>query len=742
MTEIADIGFRVNTADLEKGTTGLNKLAAAAVGVDSANMKMAKLAEAAGISVARAAKIAADAEYKKAQALRANLIASGNASREELKAARNAELAANAKLKQAREVEANTKRLNAESEALRRNNALQVASTRPTNRISAIASQGTLAAAPIARDMMPNRFNTANIAAQFQDIGVTATMGMNPMIIALQQGTQLSAIMNSMESPLKGIALALRSVFNVTSLLSIGFVGVIAALIQFVDWTKVGKAVLNGLADAIEFATPYILGLATALTLLYSRTIIAGIATLATTIFNLGVTALVAGGKMAMAWVIGMGPVGWVIAGVVAVGAAFQALGVDIVGYIKSAMNTVVGIFAFALNKISELVNKTLDKISEYKKIVSMIPGVGNALGVAGEAAGNSRLGNVVQPGTEFTTDYIGDVGDFADNAASSFAKKLRKYAAGMGQGDGKGAKSKKDPWEELVGDAQRKITVLKAEQAAIGMTEQAAAKLRYETELLNEAQQKGIILDQEKRTKIEELASGMANAEIETKRLKEAYDFLRDASKSFVSDLRSSLNEGKSLWESFGNAVKNVIDKMLDKIIGSQIESIIGSLVPSGGGGLLSSFASILSGGIGSGGGIDSAIASSIANNPSIYAKGGAFNNGLIPFANGGAFTNSIVNSATPFAFAGGGAFGVMGEAGPEAVMPLHRGPDGSLGVRTSGGAANDNGASQQNVTYVINAPGASKADLESVKQTIVALAGPGRIEERVAIAQARNVL
>ncbi len=34
-------------------------------------------------------------------------------------------------------------------------------------------------------------FQTANIAAQFQDIGVTAAMGMNPLQIALQQGTQL-----------------------------------------------------------------------------------------------------------------------------------------------------------------------------------------------------------------------------------------------------------------------------------------------------------------------------------------------------------------------------------------------------------------------------------------------------------------------------------------------------------------------------------------------------------------------
>ncbi|MFY2060251.1 tape measure protein [Achromobacter xylosoxidans] len=45
--------------------------------------------------------------------------------------------------------------------------------------------------------------------------------------------------------------------------------------------------------------------------------------------------------------------------------------------------------------------------------------------------------------------------------------------------------------------------------------------------------------------------------------------------------------------------------------------------------------------------------------------------------FAKGGAFTNGVVDS--PIAF----PMGVMGEAGPEAIMPLHRGADGSLGVR-----------------------------------------------------------
>lgn len=62
-------------------------------------------------------------------------------------------------------------------------------------------------------------------------------------------------------------------------------------------------------------------------------------------------------------------------------------------------------------------------------------------------------------------------------------------------------------------------------------------------------------------------------------------------------------------------------------------------------------------------------------------FANGGAFTSGrVMPFAQGG-----VVSSPTPFGMRGG--TGLMGEAGPEAIMPLTRGPDGKLGVRAQGG-------------------------------------------------------
>lgn len=64
-------------------------------------------------------------------------------------------------------------------------------------------------------------------------------------------------------------------------------------------------------------------------------------------------------------------------------------------------------------------------------------------------------------------------------------------------------------------------------------------------------------------------------------------------------------------------------------------------------------------------------------------YADGAPFSQGrVMPFAKGG-----VVSSPLSFPMRGG--TGLMGEAGPEAIMPLSRGADGRLGVRTQGGNA-----------------------------------------------------
>lgn len=65
-------------------------------------------------------------------------------------------------------------------------------------------------------------------------------------------------------------------------------------------------------------------------------------------------------------------------------------------------------------------------------------------------------------------------------------------------------------------------------------------------------------------------------------------------------------------------------------------------------------------------------------------FADGAPFSQGrVMPFAKGGVVSG-------PVAFPMRGGTGLMGEAGPEAILPLARGPDGRLGVRGGGGAVN----------------------------------------------------
>nr|WP_314363439.1 hypothetical protein [uncultured Achromobacter sp.] len=114
--------------------------------------------------------------------------------------------------------------------------------------------------------------------------------------------------------------------------------------------------------------------------------------------------------------------------------------------------------------------------------------------------------------------------------------------------------------------------------------------------------------------------------------------------------------------------------------------------------------FGSVISGigGLFGGSGLGSATAANVA----------AAGPGLMFFANGGAFANGVVDS--PVAF----PMGIMGEAGPEAIMPLQRGADGSLGVRAQlpniqAGPAADAGGVAVNV--YIQQDGSDRTDVPS---------------------------
>lgn len=124
--------------------------------------------------------------------------------------------------------------------------------------------------------------------------------------------------------------------------------------------------------------------------------------------------------------------------------------------------------------------------------------------------------------------------------------------------------------------------------------------------------------------------------------------------------------------------ATRQASSALLSSLVGAATSYFTGG---SGGNGLAA----------GSAGATSSNLGASSAGYSSNYfpqALGRAWSSGVQMFANGGAFTNSIVSAPTAFGMAGGRA-GVMGEAGPEAIMPLTRTSSGKLGVLAAGGGS-----------------------------------------------------
>jgi phage-related minor tail protein len=122
--------------------------------------------------------------------------------------------------------------------------------------------------------------------------------------------------------------------------------------------------------------------------------------------------------------------------------------------------------------------------------------------------------------------------------------------------------------------------------------------------------------------------------------------DLADNVARSISAGFRGALLEGKSLKSVLGDIARSFADialKAAIKPLGDMVGGLIGNL-----------FA---------------------GTNPAL--------GNVTPFAKGGVI-------ATPSYFPLAGGLGLAGEAGPEAVMPLARGPDGRLGVAGGGGAVN----------------------------------------------------
>jgi len=153
----------------------------------------------------------------------------------------------------------------------------------------------------------------------------------------------------------------------------------------------------------------------------------------------------------------------------------------------------------------------------------------------------------------------------------------------------------------------------------------------------------------------------------------------------AFSQAFQGLISGSMTAKEALGSFFKSVADMFLEmatQIIAKQMTMIILQTILKALG-AVSSASSVGAGAFNFGGAPGVTFNPGAFSMPALAANGATFANGIAKFASGG-----IVSSPTLFKFADGGTTrtGLMGEAGPEAIMPLKRGSDGSLGVQANG--------------------------------------------------------
>ena len=150
-----------------------------------------------------------------------------------------------------------------------------------------------------------------------------------------------------------------------------------------------------------------------------------------------------------------------------------------------------------------------------------------------------------------------------------------------------------------------------------------------------------------------------------------------------------ASADKGASVWDNFKETGASAIDKLIEGTM--SLKDAVTSLIKE----MVIAIAKKALLGSGAGGSASDSLGSIIMSSFG-FADGAAFSGGRVTaFAAGG-----VVNGPTMFPMRGG--TGLMGEAGPEAIMPLTRTSNGKLGVQASGGAA----PQRQSLEVVLIAP------------------------------------
>ena len=149
----------------------------------------------------------------------------------------------------------------------------------------------------------------------------------------------------------------------------------------------------------------------------------------------------------------------------------------------------------------------------------------------------------------------------------------------------------------------------------------------------------------------------------------RKSIDILGVSANAFAKAMTKAFTQATAGGKQFDDVLKNMALKLSSMAVTNAFKPLAKSFSK----GLSSIFKDIFNGG-GTGGGD---VSTGGDGTSTFFAKGG-----IKPFASGG-----VIGAPTYFPMSGG--LGLAGEAGPEAIVPLSRGPGGRLGVAMTGGPA-----------------------------------------------------
>lgn len=229
----------------------------------------------------------------------------------------------------------------------------------------------------------------------------------------------------------------------------------------------------------------------------------------------------------------------------------------------------------------------------------------------------------------------------------------------------------------------------------------------RYLAERLRDQQGFYAASDAQRSDWADGMREGFANwADTASDYASQSADLVNNAMTGLVGNISDALAGNKVDWEDWASSVLQSMQKIILNAM------LVDSLRSTSNSGFFSSIGGMFGAGAGAvSGSTPSGAYNSAASGLQLNAKGGAYASASLS-----AYSNSIVSTPTYFAFAKGA--GLMGEAGPEAIMPLTRSADGSLGVRMVGTPGATSGGGDTIIHQHFNISGNGDAALKQAMQ------------------------